>query len=144
MGIMCDLSASCQLYVPHSIYDTPAERSRIGSGEAFGALMRLHGEAVYAIARNMSATIRDAEEGVQEAFLSAWRELSSFPAGDSFKTWLYGIAMKTALAHPEGHRRDPWGSLEDLLPAFHGAGRLVETQGRRPQLDGSPSRQIRG
>src|SRR5207237_897765 len=142
-GTMCDRATGRQLDDPRTSGDTLAERARRGSGEAFGALMRLHGEAVYAIARNMSATIRDAEEVVQEAFLSAWRELSSFPAGDSFKTWLYGIAMKTALAHREAHRRNPWGSLEDLLPAFDGAGRLVETKGRWPELDGSPSEQIR-
>ena len=140
---MCDRATGRQLDDPRTSDDTLAERARRGSGEAFGALMRLHGEAVYAIARNMSATIRDAEEVVQEAFLSAWRELSSFPAGDSFKTWLYGIAMKTALAHREAHRRSPWGSLEELLPAFDGAGRLIETKGRWPELDGSPSEQIR-
>ncbi len=140
---MCDRATGRQLHDPRTSDETLAERARRGSGEAFGALVRLHGEAVYAIARNMAATARDAEEVVQEAFLSAWRELSSFPPGDSFKTWLYGIAMKTALAHREAHRRSPWGSLEELLPAFDGAGRLIETKGRWPELDGSPSEQIR-
>jgi len=140
---MCDQPTGRQLDDSPVSDDTLAERARSGSGAAFAALVRLHGEAVYAIARNMAATARDAEEVVQEAFLSAWRELSSFPPGDSFKTWLYGIAMKTALAHREAHRRSPWGSLEELLPAFDGAGRLIETKGRWPELDGSPSEQIR-
>ena len=140
---MCDRATGRQLDDSRTNDDTLAERARRGSGAAFAELVKLHGEAVYAIARNMSATLRDAEEVVQEAFLSAWRELSSFPAGDSFKTWLYGIAMKTALALREAHHRSRWGSLQDLLPAFDGAGRLVETKGRWPELDGSPSEQIR-
>src|SRR6266446_3165883 len=136
---MCDRATGRQLDDPRTSDETLAERARRGSGAAFAALVKLHGEAVYAIARHMSATARDAEEVVQEAFLSAWRELSSFPAGDIFKTWLYG----TALAHREAHRRSPWGSLEELLPAFDHAGRLVASKGRWPELDGSPSDQIR-
>ncbi|TMA16196.1 MAG: sigma-70 family RNA polymerase sigma factor [Deltaproteobacteria bacterium] len=117
---MCDRATGRQLHDPRTSDETLAERARRGSGEAFGTLVRVHGEAIYAIARNMSATARDAEEVVQEA-----------------------IAMKTALAHREAHHRSRWGSLQDLLPAFDGAGRLVETKGRWPELDGSPSEQIR-
>jgi DNA-directed RNA polymerase specialized sigma24 family protein len=47
--------------------------------------------------------------------------------------------MKTALVHREAQRRSPWGSLEELLPDFDHAGRLVESKGRWPELDGSPS-----
>jgi RNA polymerase sigma-70 factor, ECF subfamily len=140
---MCDRTTGRQLDDPRTSDETLAERARRGSGAAFAALVRLHAEAVYAIARNMSATARDAEEVVQAAFLSAWSELRSFQAGDSFKTWLYGIAMKTALAHREAQRRSPWGSLEELLPDFDHAGRLVESKGRWSELDGSPSEQIR-
>jgi len=75
-----------------------ADRARIGDGTAFAALVVRHRDAAYTIARNMSATFRGCEEVLHEAFLTAWRDLSSLPAGARFETWLYGITMKIALA----------------------------------------------
>ena len=116
-----------------------ADRARKGSGAAFAALVTRHREAVYAITRNMCATSGEAEQALQQAFLSAWRELGSFPAGAKFTTWLYGIAMKTALEHRQRESRRSSGSLEPFLPGFDRAGRLVASKGRRPELDGSSS-----
>ena len=115
------------------------ERARRGSGAAFAALVTLHGDAVHVIARNMCATVRDAEQVLQQTFLAAWRDLAFFPADARFTTWLYGIAMKTAMAHRQRDRRSPSSSLERFLPAFDRAGRLAESKGRWPELEGSAS-----
>jgi RNA polymerase sigma-70 factor (ECF subfamily) len=112
-----------------------ADRARRGSGAAFAALVARHREAVYAIARNMCATSGEAEEALKQAFLSAWRELGSFPAGAKFTTWLYAIAMKSALEHRRRDGRRSSGSLEPFLPDFDRAGRLIASNGRRPELD---------
>jgi RNA polymerase sigma-70 factor (ECF subfamily) len=123
--------------------DSLAERARRGSGAAFAVLVTRHSDAVYAIARNMCATLREVEEVLEQAFLAAWRDLQSFPAGARFTTWLYGIAMKTVLAHRQRDRRNnPSCSLEPCLPSFDGAGRLVASNGRWSQLDGSSSERI--
>jgi len=119
-----------------------ADRARRGSGAAFAVLTTRHRDAVYAIARNMCATVRDAEQVLQQAFLAAWEELGSFPAGTKFTTWLYGIAMKAALGHRQSDRRSPSCSLEPFLPAFDSAGCVVESKGRWPELDGSSSEPI--
>jgi len=119
-----------------------ADRARRGSGAAFAALVTRHRQAVYAITRNMCATSGDAEEALKQAFLSAWRELASFPAGAKFTTWLYRIAMNTALAQRQRDSRRPSGSLEPFLPGFDRAGRLEPSKGRRPELDGSSARPI--
>jgi len=118
---------------------TLADRARRGSGAAFAALATRHRGAVYAITRNMCATSGEAEEALQQAFLTAWRELGSFPAGAKFTTWLYGIAMETALAQRQRDGRRPSGSLEPFLPGFDRAGRLVASKGRRLALDGASS-----
>ena len=118
---------------------TLADRARRGNGAAFAALAMRHRGAVYAITRNMCATSGEAEDALQQACLAAWRELGSFPAGAKFTTWLYGIAMETALARRQrqGHRAS--GSLEPFLPGFDRAGRLVASKGRRLALDGNSS-----
>ena len=114
-----------------------AERARKGSGAAFAALVTRHGGAVHAIAANMCATVREVEEVLQQTFLSAFRDLGSFPAGAKFTTWLYGIALRTALAQRQRERRRPWCSLEECLPAFDLAGRPLPSKGRWPELEGS-------
>jgi RNA polymerase sigma-70 factor (ECF subfamily) len=123
--------------------DELAERARNGSGAAFALLVARHHGAVYAIARNMCATLRDAEEVIQQAFLAAWRDLQSFPAGAKFTTWLYGIAMETALAHRQRDGRRASGSLEPFLPAFDGAGQLLPSKGRRPEPGGTSAAPIK-
>jgi RNA polymerase sigma-70 factor (ECF subfamily) len=61
-----------------------ADRARIGDGTAFAALVVRHRHAAYTVARNMCATLRGCEEVLHEAFLTAWRDLSSLPAGARF------------------------------------------------------------
>ena len=50
--------------------------------------------------------------------------------------------MKTALAERQRDPRRASGSLEPFLPGFDRASRLVPSNGRRPELDGSSSEPI--
>jgi RNA polymerase sigma-70 factor (ECF subfamily) len=77
--------------------DILAARARLGSTMAFRSLVKRHCDAVYTVARNMSATLADADQVAKQTFLSAWRDLSSRPAPASFAVWMLGIAMRTAL-----------------------------------------------
>jgi RNA polymerase sigma-70 factor (ECF subfamily) len=88
-------------------------------------------EAVYRIAVNMCATARQAEEVFRQALLAAWLEPQSL-RGESFTTWLYRIAIETALAHRERDLPRPSRSLVPFLPAFDSAGHLVPSGGRWP------------
>jgi RNA polymerase sigma-70 factor, ECF subfamily len=45
----------------------------------------------------MTGSFRDAEDLVQETFLSAWKGLSNFESRSSFRTWLYQIATRKCL-----------------------------------------------
>jgi RNA polymerase sigma-70 factor (ECF subfamily) len=108
-----------------------------GSGAAFAVLVTRYGDAVYTIARNMCPRVRDTEEVVQQSFLAAWRDLSTLPANAQFSTWLYGIAMETALAYRQRDRSEPSSTLERFLPAYDGTGRLAPGKGRWPELDDS-------
>jgi RNA polymerase sigma factor (sigma-70 family) len=122
---------------PRSCDEPLAEQAGKGSAQAFAALVARHRDAVYVIARNMCATLREAEHVVQETFLSAWRSIGSLPKGSTFATWLRGIAMRSALAQRQRDRLSPQCSLETFLPAFDRAGRVV-TKGGFWQPDGSP------
>jgi RNA polymerase sigma-70 factor (ECF subfamily) len=122
--------------------DVLAEGATLGSTTAFAELVARHGDAVYTIARNMCMTPDDAERAVQEAFLTAWRELRSRPPNASFTTWLYRIATRTALAHGASGRRRSTSSLETFLPAFDRAGALIASNGRWPELEGRSTERV--
>jgi RNA polymerase sigma-70 factor (ECF subfamily) len=79
------------------------ERARGGDAEAFGELIDRHRDAVF---RAALAALRDraeADDAAQDAFLLAYRKLSTFRGESSFRTWILSIAWRTAL-----NRRRTW------------------------------------
>jgi RNA polymerase sigma-70 factor (ECF subfamily) len=82
-----------------------AERSRRGSGRAFAKLVARHCDAVYRIAHNICTSADDAEEVTRQTFLSAYRRARSRPGDASFRTWLYGIAIRMAVRQRRGAMR---------------------------------------
>lgn len=67
---------------------------------------------VYAIARRIVRTHDEAEDVTQEALLLAFRHRDSFRGDSRYRTWLYRIAVTTALGHLRKARR----SREDPTP----------------------------
>src|SRR3989442_15997094 len=111
---MCDQPTGRQLDDSPVSDDTLAERARSGSGAAFAALVRLHGEAVYAIARKISVTARDAKEVIEQTFLSASRDLGFIPTRPTFTIGLCGIELKTPMSNKHAIPHDPWRALRGV------------------------------
>jgi RNA polymerase sigma-70 factor (ECF subfamily) len=80
-------------------------RARQGDATAFGALVRLHQRRVYAAALHVTGNHSDADDVTQEAFVRAYRGLASFDGRSDFFTWLYRIAVNTALNRLRSSRR---------------------------------------
>jgi len=79
-----------------------------GHGECFGELVHRHTSVVRRRVVSIIRNSPDADDVVQEAFLKAWRALSTFRGEASLKTWLISIATNEALAclRRERKRRD--------------------------------------
>ena len=60
--------------------------------EAFGQLIDRHASAIVNLAYRMVGNRAEAEDLAQEAFLAAFKALSTFRADSKFSTWLYRIA----------------------------------------------------
>ena len=80
-------------------------RARGGDRSAFGALVRLYQRRVYAAALHVTGNHADAEDVAQETFVRAYRGLASFDGRADFFTWLYRIAINTALNRLRSGRR---------------------------------------
>ncbi|MFE5675345.1 RNA polymerase sigma factor [Streptomyces erythrochromogenes] len=77
--------------------DVLAVRACEDDDEAFAVLVRRHSSQLLALAQHLLGNRADAEDAVQEAFLSAWRQLPEFRHGASFGTWMYRIVTNRCL-----------------------------------------------
>lgn len=71
-----------------------------------------------AVARRMLGGEEDAQDAVQEAFLSAFKSLDRFDERSLLTTWLHRITVNACLMRLRSKRRRPERSLDDLLPTF--------------------------
>ncbi|KOV58072.1 RNA polymerase sigma factor [Streptomyces sp. MMG1121] len=65
--------------------------------DSFAVLVQRHGPSLLALARCMLGNPQDAEEAVQDAFVSAWRRLPEFRHRAQFRTWMYRITVNRCL-----------------------------------------------
>ena len=93
-------------------------RLRAGDDAAYETLVRSYGGRMLAAARRILGREEDAQEAVQEAFLSAFRAVDRFHGQSRIGTWLHRIAINAALMklRRNEHRRER--AVEDLLPAW--------------------------
>jgi RNA polymerase sigma-70 factor (ECF subfamily) len=93
----------------------------LGNRQAFDELVIRYQARMYRLACRL-AGVDDAEDVVQEAFLSAFRHLGSFRRESKFSTWLYRIAVNAALMHRQARARQRADSLDAFLPTFEADG----------------------
>lgn len=65
--------------------------------EGFHVLVEQYTNLAYNVALRMLHNVEDAEDAVQEAFLSAYRAFTSFRGQSKASTWLYRIVVNTCL-----------------------------------------------
>lgn len=93
-------------------------RLRAGEAAAYEELVRTAGGRMLSVARRMLGNETDAEDAVQEAFVSAFRSLEKFDEQCRLTTWLHRIVVNACLMKLRTARRRPECSLEALLPRF--------------------------
>jgi RNA polymerase sigma-70 factor (ECF subfamily) len=75
-----------------------------GDKAAFGALVRRHQDRLFNTVFRLIDNAEDAQDVVQESFLHAYQALESFKGDSLFFTWLYRIAVNTAISHKRKRR----------------------------------------
>ena len=73
-----------------------------GDADAFRTIMQRHNRRLYRIARSVLRNNAEAEDAVQEAYVSAFTHLSSYRGESSLAAWLSRIAIR---ARPNLDRR---------------------------------------
>jgi RNA polymerase sigma-70 factor (ECF subfamily) len=95
-----------------------AARLRAGDDGAWDVVLAEYGPRLLAVARRMMATEDDAQEALQDAFLSAYKAIGRFDGASLLSTWLHRIVVNACLMKLRARRRRPETSIEALLPAY--------------------------
>ncbi|MHC4403609.1 MAG: RNA polymerase sigma factor [Planctomycetota bacterium] len=87
------------------------EATLSGDSTAFGGLVRKYQDRLYNTMVRATGCADDALDVVQDAFVQAFRKLSTFRQSSAFYTWLYRIAFNVAASHRR--RRKPAASVDE-------------------------------
>jgi len=105
------------------------EQLRGGDAAALEALMDRYAPRVYRLAYGITRDEMDAEEVVQDVFLSVFRKIHAFEGRSSLGTWIYRVATNAALLRRRGKRAHVEVHLEDYLPTFREDGHREDDRG---------------
>src|SRR5512139_2459166 len=92
---------------------------KAGDQAAFAELVERHSATVYNLALRMMGDQHEAEEVLQETFISAFRAVDRFEGRSQLGTWLYRIAYNAALMRLR-KRRLPTDSLDEPITTEDG------------------------
>jgi RNA polymerase sigma factor (sigma-70 family) len=92
--------------------------AKMGDGTVFEELRRRHAEKMFRVAHGIIRHHEDAEDAVQESFLSAYVHLKTFDGRAKFSTWLTRIAINTALMRVRKNRLSRELPLENTHEAL--------------------------
>ena len=83
---------------------TLVDRARLGDEEAFDALARMVGDRCMAIACGILRDPDPAEDAVQAALITAWRELRTLRDPDRFEPWPWASMHVVLQMHSMGYQ----------------------------------------
>lgn len=103
--------------------DEDLDRARRGDRDAFGRLVRRHQRRVYGAVLHILGNHADADDVTQDAFVRAYRGLAAFDGRAEVSTWLYRIAVNTALNALRSGKRGVALHQRSAAEAAHVGGR---------------------
>src|SRR5437588_2980316 len=107
---------------------------RVLAGETalFEILMRRYNQRLYRVARAILREDAEAEDVMQDAYVSAYQHLDQFAGRAKFYTWLTRIAVHEALARANRRRR--YEAL-DASPNSQGENMTSQSNGPNPEQE---------
>ncbi len=92
---------------------TLVEESLAGNQLSFQVLVERYQERIFGLVRHYAKSAVEVEDIVQDTFIKAYLKLDTFQHQSSFSTWLYRIAVNTALDFLKRAGRNPVRAVED-------------------------------
>ncbi len=88
-----------------------------GDEEAFNEIINRYEDKIYGLALRVTRNPSDAEEVMQEVFLTLIKKIDTFRGESKFSSWLYRVTMNTSYMHLRKNTKYENNiSLEDYVP----------------------------
>lgn len=119
-------------YSPLPMMDTDTPDSELiqrvldGEGGAYRPLVERYQNRLYPMVMGMVRDPEEARDLVQNAFIKAYQNLSSFRVDSSFYTWVYRIAMNLAIDSCRKSRRRRTTGFDEAVAARDEDGAILE------------------
>lgn len=110
-----------------------------GRTDRFGELVKRYEQKLYSFSRRMCREEADAQDLVQETFLSAFRYLNEFRHETRFKNWLYRIAASACIRK---HRKSKFAPDREVSLDDFESGELAEFSDQVPEWARAPLDQL--
>ena len=91
---------------------------RAGDASALEPLMERFSGRMFRVAHGITRSAADAEEVIQDVFLSLLHKAGRFEGRAALSTWIYRITVNAALNKRRGQRAQLEVLIEDHLPTF--------------------------
>jgi RNA polymerase sigma-70 factor, ECF subfamily len=91
-------------------------RARAKDEAAFEELVSRYDDKLYRLAMRFVRNETDAQEILQDAFLSAWRNLPTFEGRAQFGSWMYRVTVNAALMLLRSRNRHPEVTVDEVEP----------------------------
>jgi RNA polymerase sigma-70 factor (ECF subfamily) len=96
-------------------------RAKAGDIRAFDALVRRYRKRIFALSLHLSGSEHDADDITQDVFLRAYRALDRFEGRSEFFTWVYRLAVNSALDARRKRARRSESSIDEVDPRIERA-----------------------
>lgn len=92
------------------------EEFRQGNQQSFEELIGRYSTKAFSLATRLTRCQEDAEEVLQDVFVTVYRKIAGFEGKSSFSSWLYRVTVNSALMKLRKRRGDQTVSVEDVQP----------------------------
>lgn len=93
-------------------------RIQHGNADAFEQLFSQYSPKIYRQAMTLLGNEAEAEEIMQEVFLTLYEKASTFRGDAALSTWLYRLTANAAISRLRRRTRRPEVLIDDFLPRF--------------------------
>ena len=112
-----------------------AARAVDGDVRAFEVIVRRHGPLMRAYATRILGSNSDADDVVQDTFITAWKRLHELQDPAATKAWLMRITSRKAIDRIRARRTDqPLGEWDVAAPESESPHNLAEAASQRERL----------
>ena len=90
-----------------------------GNQQSFEELISRYSNKVFSLASRLTRNTEDAEEVLQDVFVTVHRKIGGFEGKSSFSSWLYRVTVNAAFMKLRKRKQDQTVPLEELVQQAH-------------------------